>query len=123
MQRGAQLLEHVQGYFEYCEDGECGGDGEQDGERRVAVPHVRRERGAVADADGFDHGAGAVGQRLPEAVVEPPGAAVRRDDAGFRLEPANRKYKTIAFPEGGELRIFGVVTACIHQFAAPKAKK
>ena len=48
---------------------------------------------------------------------------LRCDDAGFRLEPANRKYKAIAFPEGRELRIFGVVTACIHQFAALKAKK
>ena len=27
------------------------------------------------------------------------------------------------FSEGRELRIFGVVTACIHQFAAPKVKK
>ena len=48
---------------------------------------------------------------------------LRRDDAGFRLEPANRKYRTIVFPEGRELRIFGVVTACIHQFAAPKVRK
>ena len=48
---------------------------------------------------------------------------LRRDDAGLRLEPANRKYKAIAFPEGRELRIFGVVTACIHQFVPRKAKK
>lgn len=48
---------------------------------------------------------------------------LRRDDAGLRLEPANRKYRAIAFPEGRELRIFGVVTACIHQFVPRKAKK
>ncbi len=32
------------------------------------------------------------------------------------LQPANRKYKTTTFSEGMELRIFGVVTAVIHQF-------
>ena len=48
---------------------------------------------------------------------------LRRDDTGYRLEPANRKYKTISFSEESELRIFGVVTACIHRFAARNPKK
>lgn len=42
---------------------------------------------------------------------------IRMEDSGnIRLEPANRKYKPIFFREGMELRIFGVVTAVIHQF-------
>lgn len=41
---------------------------------------------------------------------------LRRDESGVRLEAANRKYKPICFAEGMELRIFGVVTAVIHQF-------
>lgn len=41
---------------------------------------------------------------------------LRRDECGVRLEAANRKYKPILFDEGMELRIFGVVTAVIHQF-------
>ena len=48
---------------------------------------------------------------------------LRRDDTGYRLEPANRKYKAISFSEESELRIFGVVTACIHRFAARIPKK
>ena len=32
------------------------------------------------------------------------------------LVPGNRKYRPIFFTEGMELKIFGVVTACIHQF-------
>ena len=48
---------------------------------------------------------------------------LRHDDAGFRLEPANRKYKAIRLDGDRELRIFGVVTACIHQFAVRKVKK
>ena len=32
------------------------------------------------------------------------------------LEPANRNYPAIQFSDGMELRIFGVVTAVIHQF-------
>ncbi len=36
-----------------------------------------------------------------------------------RLEAANRRYKPILFDEGMELRIFGVVTAVIHQFVKP----
>lgn len=42
----------------------------------------------------------------------------RRDDAGVRLEAANRRYKPIQFTEAMELRIFGVVTAVIHQFVS-----
>lgn len=48
---------------------------------------------------------------------------LRHDDSGFRLEPANRKYKIISFSEDDELRIFGVVTACIHRFSARNQKK
>ena len=33
-----------------------------------------------------------------------------------RLVPGNRKYRPILFTDGMELKIFGVVTACIHQF-------
>ena len=40
----------------------------------------------------------------------------RRNGRGVMLEPANRAFKSILFSEGMELRIFGVVTACIHQF-------
>lgn len=32
------------------------------------------------------------------------------------LLPGNPKYPTLEFQEGMELNIFGVVTACIHQF-------
>ena len=41
----------------------------------------------------------------------------RRDARGVRLEAANPAFRPICFSEGMELRIFGVVTACIHQFA------
>jgi DNA polymerase V len=41
---------------------------------------------------------------------------LRKDESGIRLEPANRKYKPITFCDGMELRLFGVVTAVIHQF-------
>lgn len=40
----------------------------------------------------------------------------RKTAAGISLEPANGAFKSIHFSEGMELRIFGVVTACIHQF-------
>jgi DNA polymerase V len=40
----------------------------------------------------------------------------RRNATGVLLEPANPAYKSIYFTEGMELRIFGVVTACIHKF-------
>ena len=41
---------------------------------------------------------------------------LRRDRNGVRLEAANRKYRPLLFSEGMELRLFGVVTAVIHQF-------
>lgn len=44
---------------------------------------------------------------------------LRKDSSGVRLEAANRRYKPILFDEGMELRIFGVVTAVIHQFVKP----
>ena len=37
-------------------------------------------------------------------------------DGSVVLEPANRNYPAIQFSDGMELRIFGVVTAVIHQF-------
>ena len=40
----------------------------------------------------------------------------RRNATGVFLEPANPACKSIYFTEGMELRIFGVVTACIHKF-------
>jgi len=41
---------------------------------------------------------------------------LRTASSGVQLEAANRRYKPILFDEGMELRIFGVVTAVIHQF-------
>ena len=41
---------------------------------------------------------------------------LRSDGEKWFLQPANRKYGPITFAEGTELRIFGVVTAVIHQF-------
>lgn len=41
---------------------------------------------------------------------------LRSDGERFYLEGANRKYSPITFSDGMELRIFGVVTSCIHQF-------
>lgn len=40
----------------------------------------------------------------------------RRDKDGVRLEPANPDFPTITFEPGQELRLFGVVTACVHRF-------
>ncbi|MCQ2380382.1 MAG: translesion error-prone DNA polymerase V autoproteolytic subunit [Victivallaceae bacterium] len=40
----------------------------------------------------------------------------RNGDGAVRLEPANPAYKPMTFGEGRELRVFGVVTACIHRF-------
>ena len=40
----------------------------------------------------------------------------RRSAGSVLLEAANPGYAPIVFSEGMELRIFGVVTACIHQF-------
>lgn len=41
---------------------------------------------------------------------------LRRDASGVRLEAANPAYGPISFSDGMELRVFGVVTAVIHQF-------
>ena len=38
---------------------------------------------------------------------------------GVRLEAANPRYRAITFREGMELRLFGVVTAMIHQYPLP----
>jgi len=43
---------------------------------------------------------------------------LRRDASGVRLEAANRRFKPIVFSEDMELRLFGVVTAVIHQFVS-----
>lgn len=40
----------------------------------------------------------------------------RRDEQGVRLEPANPAYPVIHCAGESELRLFGIVTACIHQF-------
>ena len=45
---------------------------------------------------------------------------LRKADGKISLEPANRRYRTIRFTEGMELRLFGVVTAVIHQFPLPE---
>ena len=48
---------------------------------------------------------------------------LRSDGERWYLQPANRKYKPITFSEGMELRIFGVVTAVIHQFVKLSNRK
>ena len=40
-------------------------------------------------------------------------------DGSVRLEPANPRYRAITFREGMEFRLFGVVTAMIHQYPLP----
>ena len=40
----------------------------------------------------------------------------RKDASGIRLEPANPAYPVIRFSGEEELRLFGIVTACIRQF-------
>ena len=40
----------------------------------------------------------------------------RRDENGIRLEPANSAYSVIRLAAEEELRLFGIVTACIRQF-------
>ena len=40
----------------------------------------------------------------------------RNDGGRIWLEPANPAFAPIHFNEGMELRIFGVVTSCVHQF-------
>lgn len=47
---------------------------------------------------------------------------LQSDERGVSLHPANKKYSPIFFRDGMQLKIFGVVTACIHQFFAPKGK-
>lgn len=47
---------------------------------------------------------------------------LQSNEQGVSLHPANRKYSPIFFRDEMQLRIFGVVTACIHQFLAPKRK-
>lgn len=46
---------------------------------------------------------------------------LRIDDGTVSLVPANRRYKPITFSEGMELKVFGVVTAVIHQFVKREA--
>ncbi len=41
---------------------------------------------------------------------------LRSDGENWFLQPANRNYRAITFSEGMELKLFGVVTAVIHQF-------
>lgn len=41
---------------------------------------------------------------------------LRRDQHGARLEAANPAYRPIALQDDIDLRIFGVVTAVIHQY-------
>ncbi len=41
---------------------------------------------------------------------------LRMDGETISLVPANRRFKPIVFKEGMELKVFGVVTAVIHQF-------
>ena len=43
----------------------------------------------------------------------------RNGPDGVRLEPANPRYRAITFREGMEFRLFGVVTATIHQYPLP----
>lgn len=44
---------------------------------------------------------------------------LRQDQRGTVLEPANPEYPELILVPGMELRIFGVVTGCIHQFRQP----
>ena len=44
---------------------------------------------------------------------------LRSGPDGVRLEPANPRYRAITFREGMEFRLFGVVTAMIHQYPLP----
>lgn len=41
---------------------------------------------------------------------------LRRDASGWFLAPDNPDYPPIHFHNASEIRLFGVVTACIHQF-------
>lgn len=44
---------------------------------------------------------------------------LRQDQRGTVLESANSEYPALILVPGMELRIFGVVTGCIHQFRQP----
>ena len=48
---------------------------------------------------------------------------LRMDGGTVSLIPANRRYKPITFSEGMELKVFGVVTAVIHQFVNREVPK
>ena len=41
---------------------------------------------------------------------------LHKDGETVSLVPANKRYKPITFSDGMELKVFGVVTAVIHQF-------
>lgn len=41
---------------------------------------------------------------------------LHRDDDGIILKSGNPEYPDIVLFDGSELRVFGVVTSCIHQF-------
>ncbi|NLF92650.1 MAG: translesion error-prone DNA polymerase V autoproteolytic subunit [Oligosphaeraceae bacterium] len=47
----------------------------------------------------------------------------RHDSDGVRLEAANRRYKPLRFSPASEVLLFGVVTAVIHQFVRPAARR
>ncbi len=47
---------------------------------------------------------------------------LKKNGTNIRLEAANRRYKPIVFDGEMELRIFGVVTAVIHQFVGNAAR-
>ena len=44
---------------------------------------------------------------------------LRSDGDAWQLEAANPAYPPLTFTEGMELKLFGVVTAVIHQFPTP----
>ena len=48
---------------------------------------------------------------------------LRLDGETVSLVPSNRRYKPITFSEGMELKVFGVVTAVIHQFVKREVPK
>ena len=41
---------------------------------------------------------------------------LHRDEDGIILKSGNPEYPDIVLFDGSELRVFGVVTSCIHQF-------
>ena len=48
---------------------------------------------------------------------------LRMDGETVSLVPANKRFKPIVFSEGMELKVFGVVTAVIHQFVKREVPK